>query len=109
MNRIITSIKNAKPEVLKEIAIQYPKGVDEDDLVSLPTVNGTNIRVLEVEIGDNLYLIKLESESQIKMFQSKETEEDDEDEDEDDNNDDIDSDLDEDDIDFDEDSSDDDD
>lgn len=82
MKRSITSLKKASNELLKEIAALYPKGVDDDDLVSFPTTSGSNIRAIEIELGDTIYLVKLDDESFYRKFIAKD-EDDDEEEDED--------------------------
>lgn len=64
MKRAITSLKNANQEVLREIGLLYPKGVDDEHLVSFPTVSGKNIRALEIELNDTIYLVKLEADEQ---------------------------------------------
>ena len=81
MKRSITSLKKASNELLKEIAALYPKGVDDDDLVSFPTTNGSNIRAIEIELGDTIYLVKLDDESFYRKFIAKDDDEEDEDED----------------------------
>ena len=83
MKRAITSLKKASNELLREIAALYPKGVDDEDLVSYPTTNGINIRAIEIELGDTIYLVKLDDESFYRKFIAK----DDDDEEEDDSED----------------------
>lgn len=82
MKRVITSLKNANSEVLKEIGLVYPKGVEEEDLTSFPTVNGQNIRALEIVVNDTIFLVKLDDEQFFKKYVAKDDDED-EDEDED--------------------------
>ena len=81
--RIITSFKNANKDVLREISLTYPKGVEDSDLINFPTVDGKRIRALEVEVGDFLYLVKMEDESYYRKYLAKD---DDDDEDENDDN-----------------------
>ena len=89
MKRVITSFKNANKDVLKEISILYPKGVEDSDLISFPTVDGKRIRALEIEVGDSLYLVKMEDENYYRKYLAKDDEED-EDEDSDSSDSDID-------------------
>lgn len=89
MKRAITSLKKASNELLKEIAALYPKGVDDEDLVSFPTTNGSNIRAIEIEMEDTIYLVKLDDESFYRKFIAKDEDEDTEDEDDTDEDDDI--------------------
>lgn len=95
MKRVITSFKNANKDVLREISFLYPKGVEDDDLINFPTVNGGTIRALEIEVGDSLYLVKMENESYYKKYLAK-----DDSDDEDEEGDDSDSDFDGDDVDM---------
>lgn len=91
MKRAITSLKKASNELLREIAAIYPKGVDDEDLVSYPTTNGSNIRAIEIEMGDTIYLVKLDDESFYRKFIAKD-DDDDEEDDEDTTDDDLDTD-----------------
>lgn len=81
MKRTITSLKKANSAVLRELALSYPKGVEDEDLISFPTVDGKNIRAIEIEMDDTIYLIKLDSEDFFKNYFAKEEAEDEEDED----------------------------
>ena len=81
MKRSITSLKKANSAVLRELALQYPKGVDDEDLVSFPTTGGQNLRAIELEVGDTIYLIKLDSEDFFRNYIAKEEEEDEEEDD----------------------------
>lgn len=80
MKRAITSLKKASNELLREIAALYPKGVDDDDLVSFPTTTGSNIRAIEIELDDTIYLVKLDDESFYRKFIAKDDEDDEDDE-----------------------------
>lgn len=81
MKRSITSLKKANSAVLRELALQYPKGVDDEDLVSFPTTGGQNLRAIELEVGDTIYLIKLDSEDFFRNYIAKEDDEEEEDDD----------------------------
>ncbi len=77
MNRVITSFKKANKDLLKYIMEEFPDGVEEETLVSFPKAGGGSIRALEIEMGDTIYLVKMEDEEYYQKFMAKE--EDDED------------------------------
>jgi len=108
MKRIITSFKNANKDVLNAISKEYPKGVEDDELINFPKAGGGTIRALEIQLDDTLYLVKMEDEDYYRRFLAKDDDDDDvvdddvedvvpvvDDEDELDGVDDIDEDLDE--------------
>ena len=83
MKRSITSLKKANSAVLRELALQYPKGVEDEDLISFPTTDGQNLRAIELEVGDTIYLIKLDSEDFYRNYIAKNEEDEDEEDGED--------------------------
>ena len=94
MQRVITSFKKAKKDLLNAIAAEYPNGVEDDELVNFPKAGGGYLRALEITVGDTHYLVKMENEEYYRRFLAKE-DEDDEDDDEDDFDEDLDENLDE--------------
>jgi hypothetical protein len=92
MQRVITSFKKAKKDLLNAIAAEYPNGVEDDELVNFPKAGGGYLRALEITVGDTHYLVKMENEEYYRKFLAKEDEDDD---DEDDFDEELDEDLDE--------------
>ncbi|MEY2924154.1 MAG: hypothetical protein RLZZ337_702 [Bacteroidota bacterium] len=79
MKRIITSFKNANKDVLNAISKEYPRGVEDDELINFPKAGGGTIRALEIEIDDTLYLVKMENEDYYRRFLAKDDDEEDDD------------------------------
>ncbi len=77
MKRIITSFKNANKDVLNAISKEYPKGVEDDELINFPKAGGGTIRALEIQIDDALYLVKMEDEDYYRRFLAKDDDDDD--------------------------------
>lgn len=77
MKRIITSFKNANKDVLNAISKEYPKGVEDDELINYPKAGGGTIRALEIQIDDTLYLVKMENEDYYRRFLAKDDDDDD--------------------------------
>lgn len=92
MQRVITSFKKAKKDLLNAIAAEYPNGVEDDELVNFPKAGGGYLRALEITVGDTHYLVKMENEEYYRKFLAKEDEDDD---DEDNFDEELDEDLDE--------------
>ena len=84
MKRIITSFKNANKDVLNAISKEYPKGVEDDELINYPKAGGGTIRALEIQIEDALYLVKMENEDYYRRFLAKDDDDDDDETTEDD-------------------------
>ena len=80
MNRVITSFKKANRDLLKYIMEEYPDGVDEETLVSFPKAGGGSIRALEIEMGDTIYLVKMEDEEYYQKYMAKDDDDDEDDE-----------------------------
>ena len=80
MNRVITSFKKANMDLLKYIMEEYPDGVDEETLVSFPKAGGGSIRALEIEMGDTIYLVKMEDEEYYQKYMAKDDDDDEDDE-----------------------------
>jgi DNA-directed RNA polymerase subunit delta len=77
MNRVITSFKKANRDLLKYIIEEYPDGVDEETLVSFPKAGGGRIRALEIEMGDTIYLVKMEDEEYYQKYMAKDDDDED--------------------------------
>jgi DNA-directed RNA polymerase subunit delta len=77
MNRVITSFKKANKDLLKYIMEEFPDGVEEEALVSFPKAGGGSIRALEIEMGDTIYLVKMEDEEYYQKYMAKDDDEDD--------------------------------
>ncbi|MFY9280840.1 MAG: hypothetical protein WBK38_05170 [Bacteroidia bacterium] len=77
MNRVITSFKKANRDLLKYIMEEYPDGVDEETLVSFPKAGGGSIRALEIEMGDTIYLVKMEDEEYYQKYMAKDDDDED--------------------------------
>jgi len=77
MNRVITSFKKANRNLLKYIMEEYPDGVDEETLVSFPKAGGGSIRALEIEMGDTIYLVKMEDEEYYQKYMAKDDDDED--------------------------------
>ena len=77
MNRVITSFKKANRDLLKYIIEEYPDGVDEETLVSFPKAGGGSIRALEIEMGDTIYLVKMEDEEYYQKYMAKDDDDED--------------------------------
>ena len=77
MNRVITSFKKANKDLLKYIMEEYPDGVDEETLVSFPKAGGGSIRALEIEMGDTIYLVKMEDEEYYQKYMAKDDDDED--------------------------------
>lgn len=77
MKRIITSFKNANKDVLNAISKEYPKGVEDDELINFPKAGGGTIRALEIQLDDTLYLVKMEDEDYYRRFLAKDDDDDD--------------------------------
>ena len=71
MNRVITSFKKANKDLLKYIMEEFPDGVEEETLVSFPKAGGGSIRALEIEMGDTIYLVKMEDEEYYQKYMAK--------------------------------------
>jgi len=77
MNRVITSFKKANRDLLKYIMEEYPDGVDEETLVIFPKAWGGSIRALEIEMGDTIYLVKMEDEEYYQKYMAKDDDDED--------------------------------
>jgi len=77
MNRVITSFKKANRDLLKYIMEEYPDGVDEETLDSFPKAGGGSIRALEIEMGDTIYLVKMEDEEYYQKYMAKDDDDED--------------------------------
>ena len=77
MNRVITSFRKANRDLLKYIMEEYPDGVDEETLVSFPKAGGGSIRALEIEMGDTIYLVKMEDEEYYQKYMAKDDDDED--------------------------------
>ena len=75
MNRVITSFRKANKDLLKYIMDEFPDGVDEESLVNFPKAGGGSIRALEIEMGDTLYLVKMEDEEYYQKYMAKDDDE----------------------------------
>lgn len=93
MQRVITSFKKAKKDLLNAIAAEYPNGVEDDELVNFPKAGGGYLRALEITVGDTHYLVKMENEEYYRRFLAKEDEDDDDEEEDDDFNEELDEDI----------------
>jgi len=89
MKRIITSFKNANKDLLNAITNEFPKGVEDEQLVNYPKAGGGNIRALEIILDDCIYLVKMENEEYFQKFLAKDDDDDDDEDIEDDIEDDI--------------------
>jgi DNA-directed RNA polymerase subunit delta len=78
MNRVITSFKKANKDLLKYIMEEFPDGVEEETLVSFPKAGGGSIRALEIEMGDTIYLVKMEDEEYYQKYMAKDDDDEDE-------------------------------
>lgn len=83
MKRIITSLKNINKDVFNALQQEFPNGIDDAEFINFPTANGGFLKALELQLGDNLYLIKMDDEDYYQRFHSRDQEKDDDDEDED--------------------------
>lgn len=77
MNRVITSFKKANKDLLKYIMEEFPDGVEEETLVSFPKAGGGSIRALEIEMGDTIYLVKMEDEEYYQKYMAKDDDDED--------------------------------
>jgi len=78
MKRVITSFQKANKDLLNAITKEFPKGVDDDVLVSYPKADGGTIRALEIIMDDCIYLVKMENHAFYQKYITPD--EDDEDE-----------------------------
>ncbi len=74
MKRVITSFSRANKDLLNYIIDEFPDGIEEETLVNFPKAGGGFIRALEIEMGDTLYLVRLEDEAYYQKYMAKEEE-----------------------------------
>jgi|GEM_PF-5933275 len=59
MKRVIKNFASLEDDLRELLEIEYPNGIQKEDLVSFPTPQGTRLYGVEVLLGEHLYLIRI--------------------------------------------------